>query len=150
MKALPREEWEEYALGVVRTQYLIKAGLRKFGKRGEATVKKELMQLHDMIAFYPMDASKLTREQKIKTIASLMFLKEKRDGEIKARQCADGRKQRDEIDKEDATSPTASNEALFLTALVAAVEERCVACFDIPGAFLHAETDEEVIMLLKG
>jgi hypothetical protein len=43
-----------------------------------------------------------------------------------------------------------STEAIFLTALIEALEERDVACFHIPGAFLHAETDEDVIMLLKG
>jgi hypothetical protein len=30
------------------------------------------------------------------------------------------------------------------------LEERAVACFEIPGAFLHTETDEDVIMMLKG
>jgi hypothetical protein len=79
-----------------------------------------------------------------------MFLTEKRNGDIKGRACADGRKQREDFSKQDATSPTVSNEAIFLTALIEAMEERDVACFDIPGAFLHAETDEEVIMLLKG
>jgi hypothetical protein len=38
----------------------------------------------------------------------------------------------------------------LLTALIDALEERAVACFDIPGAFVHAETDKDVIMMLKG
>jgi hypothetical protein len=41
-------------------------------------------------------------------------------------------------------------QSIFLTALIDALEERAVACFDIPGAFLYAETDEDVIMMLKG
>ena len=38
----------------------------------------------------------------------------------------------------------------MLTAVIDAHEERKVACYDIPGAFLHAELDEDVIMVLKG
>jgi hypothetical protein len=131
-------------------QYSIKAGLKHFGKKGESAVTKELKQLHDMETFKPVDGSKLTKEEKAKAIASLMFLKEKRDGTVKGRACADGRKQREEFTKQDATSPTVSVDSVFLTALIEAQEERDVACFDIPGAFLHAETDEHVIMVLRG
>ena len=150
LRVITKWEREEYALGVILMQYSIKAGLKKFGVKGEEAVSKELKQLHDMLTFYPVFEASLTKQQKRDAIASLMFLKEKRDGQIKGRGCADGRKQRDNINKEDATSPTASNEALFLTALIAAMEGRDVGCFDIPGAFLHAETDEEVYMMLKG
>jgi hypothetical protein len=149
-KPIPRDEWEEWAIGMALIQYSINAGLKKFGAQGEAAVTKELKQLHDMITFFPMDPNELTAEQKRKAIASLMFLTEKRNGDVKGRACADGRKQREDFTKQDATSPTVSNEAIFLTALIEALEERDVACFDIPGAFLHAETDEDVIMLLKG
>jgi hypothetical protein len=149
-REIPKWEREEWALGIVLTQYSIKAGLNKFGARGEAAVTKELKQLHDMITFFPVDEKTLTREQKMKAIASLMFLKEKRNGDIKGRTCADGRKQREDFNREDATSPTVATESIFLTALIEALEGRDVACFDIPGAFLHAESDEEVIMMLKG
>ena len=44
----------------------------------------------------------------------------------------------------------ACTEVFFLTALIEAYEERAVAIFDIPGAFLHTEIDEDVIMFLKG
>ena len=39
---------------------------------------------------------------------------------------------------------------MFITAVVAAHEERDVACYDIPGAFLHADSDEDITMVLKG
>ena len=147
---IPREEWMEWALGVTLVRYSIKAGLKKFGARGEKAVTKELKQLHDMITFFPVKAEELTKEERTNAIASLMFLKEKRNGDIKGRACADGRPQRELFEKQDATSPTVTTESIFLTSMIEALEGRDVACFDIPGAFLHAENDDEVIMLLKG
>ena len=64
--------------------------------------------------------------------------------------CADGRPQRKEFERPDATSPTISTDSIFLTALIDALEGQHVWCFDIPGTFLHAEMDEDVIMMLKG
>ena len=63
-----------------------------------------------------------------------MFLKEKRDGSIKGRGVADGRKQRKKIEPKDATSPTVSTEAVMLAAKIDALEGRDVAVVDIPGA----------------
>ena len=37
-----------------------------------------------------------------------------------------------------------------MTDLIEAYEERDVAKLDIPGAFLHTETDKDVIMVLEG
>jgi hypothetical protein len=79
-----------------------------------------------------------------------MFLKEKRNGDIKGRACADGRKQWKTINKEDAASPTVATESVFTTAAIEAHEGRRVAVFDIPGAYLHTKTDEDVIMVLEG
>ena len=41
-----------------------------------------------------------------------MFIKEKRDGTIKARGCADGRSKQEYTDKVDTSSPTVSLEAV--------------------------------------
>jgi len=79
-----------------------------------------------------------------------MFLKEKRDGSIKARGCADGRPQRIYTNKEDASSPTVSIEAMVLSCAIVAKENRYVVVSDIPGAFLHADMEENVHMLLEG
>ncbi len=59
---------------------------------------------------------------------------------MKARFCADGRKQRGDWTKQETTSPTVSNESVFLMSVVDEHERRDVACYDIPGAFLHAAT----------
>jgi hypothetical protein len=42
-----------------------------------------------------------------------------------------------------------STESVFITAVVDAHKERDVACYDILGAFLHADSDEDITMLLK-
>ncbi len=80
-----------------------------------------------------------------------MFLKEKRDATVKARMCADGRKQQDGTrPKQETMLPTVATESVFITAVVGAHKGCNVACFDIPGAFLHAHLDENVTMVLKG
>jgi hypothetical protein len=71
-----------------------------------------------------------------------MFLTKKRYGRIKARGCADGRKQRETTRKEDAAAPTAAIESVMLSANIDAMEERDVASVDIPGAFMQADIDE--------
>ena len=52
--------------------------------------------------------------------------------------------------KQESTSPTVSTESVFLTAVIDAHERRNVGCYDIPGAFLHADSDENITMVLKG
>ena len=79
-----------------------------------------------------------------------MFLTKKRCGRIKARGCADGRKQRETTKKEDASAPTVSIEAVMLSAVIDAMEERDVATVDIPGAFMQADIDEVVHVKFEG
>ena len=54
----------------------------------------------------------------------LMFLREKRDGTIKARGCVDGRPQRLYTNKEDTSLPTISIEAMMLSCVIDAKENR--------------------------
>ena len=79
-----------------------------------------------------------------------MFLKEKRSGKVKGRACVNGAPQRAYISKEDASSPTVANESVFITSVIAANEKLFVRCYDVPGAFLHTESDENVLMVLMG
>jgi hypothetical protein len=87
------------------TQYSLKKGLKKFQKVGEAAVSKELEQLHMRETFTPQHNNDLSDSQKQKDLESLMFLKEKRDGTLKGRECADGRKQRETAVPGAATPP---------------------------------------------
>ena len=79
-----------------------------------------------------------------------MFLKEKRSGKVKGRACVNRAPQKAYICKEDASLPTVSNESVFITLVVAAHKKRFVRCYNVPGAFLHTESDENVLMVLRG
>ena len=61
-----------------------------------------------------------------------------------------GSKQWDYIKKEDAASLTVATDSVMVTTAIEAHEKQKVATLDIPGAFLHALLDEEVIMILCG
>jgi Reverse transcriptase (RNA-dependent DNA polymerase) len=128
----------------------LKKGLLAFGEPGTEAVSKELKQLDDFDAMEPIHTKHLTALEKERILNYLMFLKEKRSGVIKGRGCADGRPQCAYIDKDDATSPTVSTEAVFLTCTVDAKEERDVALIDVPGAFMQTDNDEVVHMRLVG
>jgi hypothetical protein len=58
-------------------QFNLKPGLRKFGSKGEKAAMKELTSLHVMDTWKPMDVTKLSREQRMRALSSLLFLKEK-------------------------------------------------------------------------
>jgi hypothetical protein len=149
-KPIPEEDREEHALGIALVHYSMGAGIKMFKERGEAGVTKELTQMHDMDVFRPVARNLLMKEERTKALSLLMFLKEKRDQSVKAQMCADGWKQRGDWTKQETTSPTVSTEAVFITAVIDAHEERDVTCFDIPGAFLHADLDKDITMILKG
>ena len=87
----------------------------------------------------------MTDEEIRKCLKYLMFLKMKRTGVIKGQGCADGRKQQEWTNPEDATSPTAARESVVLTAMVDAKECREVAVSDLPGAFMQADMDNEIV-----
>jgi hypothetical protein len=107
--------------------------------------------MHDMNVFRPIEVESLTYNKKKKALSLFMFLKEKRDSLAKVHMCADGQKHKDGTwSKQETTSPTVATESVFITAVVDAHEGRDVAYFHIPGAFLHAESDEDITMVLKG
>ena len=134
----------------VHTQCSFKAGLKKCKDKGLQACKEELEQLLLRETFKPLMPSDMSREDKREALESTIFLKEKRDGRLKARACADGRKQRGEIAKEDAASPTVSLEAALTTATIDAKEGRDVAVVDIPNAFIQTKMDDKVVMKLRG
>ena len=113
-------------------------------------VEKEMRHLHDRGVMIPVLKKCLTPEQRKEALAYLMFLKRKRCRKVKGCGCADGWKQRAYIAKEESTAPTVSTEAVFLTAVIDALESREVAVLDIPGAFMQADIDELVHMRFMG
>ena len=145
-----QSEDEMAVMKYLLTQYNLKAGLKQFVEKGIAAAKGELTQLHVMDTWVPEDPTMLSRAEKVKALSSLMFLKEKRIGKVKVRACANGSLQRAYTSKEDASSPTVANESVFITSVIAANEKRFVRCYDVPGAFLHTESDKNVLMVLRG
>ena len=131
-------------------QMSLKAGLRTFGDDGMKAVEKEMHPLHDRDMMNPIHKKCLTQEQRKEALAYLMFLKRKRCRKIKGRGCADGRKQRSYITKEDSTAPTVSTEAVFLTAVIDTMEGRNVVVLDVPGAYMKAKIDELVHVRFTG
>ena len=91
-------------------------------------------------------------EDRIKALASLIFITEKRNGDIKARKVSDGSKRRTYYgyDKSGGSLSTFLTDSIFLTGVVDAHEKQAIAILDIANAFLHAENDEKILMLLRG
>jgi hypothetical protein len=130
-------------VGMVMSQVSHKAALKKWGKEAEESIGKEMKQLHWRNSFKPMHWKTLTAEQRKQILESHVFVERKRDGILKARTVAGGNKQRGYILKEDASSPTVSNEAVMLTCVIDADENRDVAIVDIPNAFVQTVVEDE-------
>ena len=81
-------------------QYTLDAGLIKFGDEGKTAVTKELCQFNTYNVSEPLEASSLNDEEKKGALSSLIFLKEKRNGTVKARSCANRSVQREHVAKE--------------------------------------------------
>jgi hypothetical protein len=134
----------------VLTQHSLRTGNKLFGSAGVDAVLKELQQLHDRKVVEPVQSSTLNRERKRKALTYLMFLKQKRCGKVKGRGCADGRKQREFLGKDETSSPTVSIETVMLTSIIDAQEGRDVATVDIPGAFMQVDMDDIVRTRFEG
>ena len=132
------------------TQMSERAGLRKHGKAAEAALMTEFSQLEDLDVYKAIDPATLTREQKKAAMRAINVFKEKRNGTLKGRTCADGRSQRKLYDKSRTASPTVSTDALMISIIVDAFEARDVATADVAGAYLKAFMDDFVIMKFVG
>jgi hypothetical protein len=129
------------------TQYPMHKGIKVFGEAGTAAVLEELQQLHERGVIEPRDSDKLSQKEKASALEYLMFLKRKGVEKIKGRGCADGHKHCEHTNKEDACSPTVAIELLVLSCIIDGMENKDVATVDIPGAFMQADMDEEVVHL---
>ena len=131
----------------------VQAALQKYESVADEAIMKELVQLHDKKVFVGKHFRSLSPEERRKIIRSSMFLKEKYDAmgifeKLKARLVAGGDMQ-DKSLYEDVSSPTASVQAVFIVAALAAKERRHVVTGDIGGAYLNADMVEVVHMLIK-
>ncbi len=67
---------------------------------------KELNQFNTYEVFEPQHAKDLLDNDKKKALLSLIFLRQKKNGAVKARSCANGNPQREHIAKKEAAAPT--------------------------------------------
>ncbi len=142
-------------VGMAMAQLSLKAAIKKWGDKAKYAVTAEMKQLHWRNSYMPKHWCKLSKGQKEKhaILESHIFVEEKRDGKLKARKVIGGNKQHDYITKEDACSPTVSAEAVMLTCVIDALEERDVAVVDIPNAFVQTVVKDEkhrVIVCIRG
>ena len=135
-----------------------RAGINRFGQEAVVSVIKEFKQLDEdpmegKRVVMPIEYKTLSTKQKKEALDAVNLIKEKRDGRLKGRSCANGAKQRRFLKPdEELASPTVSNEGFLSTCVIDAHENRDIATADVPGAYLHAELPKGkvVVMRLKG
>jgi hypothetical protein len=114
-----------------------------------------MKQLYWRNSYKPKHWHVLTKKQKEQVLESHIFVKQKRDGKIKARKVIGGNKQRDYITKEDGSSPMVSAEAVMLTCIIDAAEDKDIVVVDIPNTIAQTVVSEEdaehhVIVCVRG
>jgi hypothetical protein len=138
-------------MGIPHGTIQSKTGTKEiWNPRRESGSERIFPQLHTMDTQTPMEAKKLSQEQYMRALLSLLFPKEKQTGNIKGLACINGAPQHAYIPKEDAVLLTVSKKSTFITAMIAAKEMKKVGYYDIPSTFINTDVDEEVIMILKG
>ena len=72
---LTEEQLDDHIMGVILAQHFpLKKGIALFGDKAEQATTEELQAIHDMGTYEPLDASKLTRDEKRHALESLLFI----------------------------------------------------------------------------
>ena len=145
-----RMEVYKWFTDFIFTQMHYTKGVKKHGEKAIAAIVKEVQQLDDLNVFDPLLASSLSAEEKKVALNAITLIKEKRNDTLKGRTVADGRKQREYVNREDAASPALSTEGLYMTLAIDAKEERDVATADVAGAYLKADMNDTVHLRFTG
>jgi hypothetical protein len=145
----PRSTWRDLHADYVMVNLSIDKANKLYGAEAALSVMKEMCQLHEKDVWTAVHYENLTSQQRSRVIRSMLFLKRKRDGRLKARLVADGRMQ-ERSASYDLSSPTVATDSLFMVAVINAKERRHVVTVDIEGAFLNAVMDREVIVEVQG
>ena len=133
-------------------------GIKQFGEETIAALVKEFKQLDQGAVpgkpvIFPVDPNNLTKRRK-KSLNAVTLIKCKRDGTLKGKACADGRRQRKCITEDTRiSSPTCNLDGLFATFLIYAKERRHIAAFHVPSTFLQPEKPkrkDRVLLRLTG
>ena len=140
-------------VAMIMMQLSLKSAMKEWGDEALFAAKKEMKQLHWRNSFKPIHYKDLSEEQRKMILESFLFVTRKRSGELKARKVAGGNKQRDFVSKEEASSPTVSNDSTILSCTIDAKERRQVATIDIPNAFIQTKVVDDkrkVIIRIRG
>ena len=129
-------------------KYSVKKGLCIFGGSVTKAVLKEIQKLHQIGVISEIDPNNMTVEQRNRALVYMMYLKQKRNSDIKGPDYVDSRGQQGFSSKEEKSAPTILLYASIITWMIDAAEVRFVATADIPGAFLQTNQpdNEEVIL----
>ena len=131
------------AVKALFTQMSAAKGIKKHGEKAIAVLLKELTQLdkgpmEGKNVVTPIEYDTLSEQDKKEALEAVNLIKEKRDGSLKGRSCANGAKQRKFLKPDEVMSPpTVSNEAFLFMCVIDTKENRDVATGDVPGAYLH-------------
>ena len=79
----------------------------------------------------------LTAEQKRKAVRKVNIIKLKRSGNLKGRMCDNGAPNHKSVTRKEEKSPAINMQGLLSTMVIDAYEDRKVATFDLPGAYLQ-------------
>ena len=122
-------------------------GQKLFGERAVAAMIKEYKQMDDKSVLGGFDPHTLTMDQKKKALKAVNLIKQKCDGKVKGRMCANGAPHRPFVPREEARSKTMTLEALLCSMMIDAYEQSAVATLDIPGAYLQANLPDDKFAL---
>ena len=90
-RSMSDEKSDAHIVGVIFAQhFILNKGRKLFGDKSDVAVQKELLQIHAINTYEPIIKSSLTMEDRRNSLASLVFITEKRNGYIKVRKVADG------------------------------------------------------------
>ena len=105
-----------------------------------------MAQLHNRECFKPIHKKDLTNIEKKWVLELLIFLTEKKSGELKARHCINSIPQHQYMNHEEVSSPMVSTEWTILTLVIEAYKNCNIGTGNIPNAFIqmnHLITDKD-------
>jgi histone deacetylase 1/2 len=132
----------------------LRRGLSLYGVDAERSIQQEILNMINKDVFIPVRITSLSSEERRRIIRSSIFLKEKFKAngtfdKLKARLVADGSMQeRSVYATDELSSPTVATISVMCMLAIAAKERRSLSTVDIGSAYLNAEMDADVIMML--
>ena len=132
------------------TQMHSTKGIKMLGERAIIAMEKEYSQLDDLQVFDPVNARKLTLQQRKDALRAIDLIKLKRDDSVKGRTVADGSKQRKDFTKEDTSSPAVHFDSFLASLTIDALESRDVATAEVASAYLKANMSDFVMLRVTG